>query len=151
FVKIELLEKKQEFIKCLQLFMSGMKISEVYTSKQSLDKIFRRIWEKLVYLELQDQSVAFNAQLFDQLNKEIVSNCQKMIQFDTVKTVTIIDEKITSNHKDLIQSLANEQEIQLQYLEALLKIKEKEIQDIIREYSLYSHNPAEAKKYIEFM
>mmetsp|Transcript_35171 Transcript_35171/g.34195 ORF Transcript_35171/g.34195 Transcript_35171/m.34195 type:complete len:305 (+) Transcript_35171:1205-2119(+) len=92
-----------------------------------------------------------NQKLYDQFKRELTQNFKVMVSIEAVETVRLIDDEFNSNHKMLIESLFNAHEEKLKYIEAMLNVKEQVIQDTIREYSLQSANPQEAKKYIEFM
>jgi hypothetical protein len=50
-------------------------------------------------------------------------------------TVELIDDKFSSIHEDIIESLRKQENQLFLYLEAFLKIKEKQIHDAIKEYS----------------
>ena len=61
-----------------------------------------------------------------------------MVGFNAPETIKLVEEKFSGNHKEMIDALSKDPHDQLLYLEALLSMKDVEIQDAIREYSIHS-------------
>jgi hypothetical protein len=70
-----------------------MKVSEVYSSKESKSRVYQWIRDKLNYMEGRSTKSANDAKIFDKFKREITQNIRQMILLDPIQTVELIDEK----------------------------------------------------------
>jgi hypothetical protein len=109
-VKVYLLEKKQDYIKCLQLYLSGIKVgTEVMTSKEAQDKTFKWIREKLHLLEGRASDSVAERHVFETFKREVTQSVKILVQFNPLATFHLIEEKYNGNHQEIIDSLNRDQ------------------------------------------
>eukprot|EP00347_Sterkiella_histriomuscorum_P024298 403331615 len=152
-VKVYLYEKKEEYVKCFQMLLTDYKTSETWTAEQQAERVIKWIKEKLALLEGRaevSQSV-LDKNTFEQFKREVTQNIKKIVVMNAKETITLIDEKFSGNHKDMIDQLSRDPYEQMLYLETLLEEQDQTIQETIKNYGLNSSNPKEAKIFIEYL
>jgi hypothetical protein len=91
---VYLLEKKHDYIKCLQLFLSGIRVgAEIMNTKEAQDQAFKWIRDKLHLLELAAPTSTQDKHVYETFKREVTQSLKIMVQFNPVATFILIEEK----------------------------------------------------------
>jgi len=114
--------------------------------------VFKWIRDKLsVLLDKKDADDEEGKRVYKEFKHEIIQNIKQLIDHDTHETVKLMDQLLNEDHVEVFDFLNSDQNSQLLYFEAFLKLKGEKISETIREYSLQSGKQEEAKYYIQLM
>lgn len=140
-VKTEVLEKREEYVKSLQM---------LFQSQQSNEAKMAWIEEKIVLLE---EKAARTGQVFDKnvyegFKREIITNFKVVISINVKLAIELVEKRLGANHPAIIDQLQRDSLEQLLYLDALLDNPNNQIQETIRGHYTGQSSPEEVKKCI---
>lgn len=78
-MKVYLLEKKEEYIKCLQMLLSDYRITETWTEELQAERVINWIKEKLQLLENRSSKSIVDKNIFEQFKREVTQNIKKIV------------------------------------------------------------------------
>ena len=58
--------------------------------------------------------------MFDQFKREVAQNIKKIVVLNPHETIKLVDDRFTSNHKEMIDIMSRDPIEQMLYLETLL-------------------------------
>eukprot|EP00347_Sterkiella_histriomuscorum_P012402 403368713 len=150
-VKILLMEKRQEYLKCLNMFVNEFKIDLLWTKEMQKDRVVKWIREKTIYLEEKSLESPQDKNLYEQFKREVQQNISKILVINPSETIHLVEEQFQSQHKEMVNYLNRDSELQLLYLDTLLVEKREHIEVTIKSHGLQSTNTQDAKKFIELL
>ncbi len=120
-MKVYLLEKKEEYVKCLLMLLSDSSYSEAWSKELQSEKVFIWIKDKLKLLEERSPLSIVDKNIFEQFKREVTQNIKKVVSMNPKETINLIEEKFQANHKEMIDLLSRDPQEQMLYLEVLLE------------------------------
>ena len=101
-MKVYLLEKKEEYIKCLQMLLNEQNYDEGFSREMQASKVFSWIKEKLAVLEQRASLSVVDKNTFEQFKREVQQNIKRVVVLSPKETVALVDEKFGAAHKEMI-------------------------------------------------
>lgn len=150
-LRVKLLEKREDYVQCLQLFVDGMGPKDKLNyNKEQIAKIF--VWVENILDLLAAKKTVANPESTgkeDKFKQEVFSNFKGLVNMDAAATFMLVDEKFENEHVKFIESISDHSEEQFKYLEAMLQSQHKKIQACIQEYLMSGAGKEEAQVYMK--
>jgi hypothetical protein len=111
-LRVKLLEKKEDYVQCLQLFVDGMKVNSYAASKrESVSRVFD--WINNVLDVFVAKKVSKNQEptaAEDAFRRQIMVEFSGLLSMDAQLTFLLIDEKFDRDHEKFVKSLSGSSE-----------------------------------------
>jgi len=148
-LRVKLLEKKEDYVQCCQLYVDGLQMSEYCTSRDSVLRVFRWI-ENIMDLLAARKCVANPESTYreDSFRKAILHNFKGLVSVNAKLTFDLIDDKFDNEHEKFILSIEDFANEQFKYLETMLNARHQMIQNCIEEYLMSGAEKDRAKAYM---
>lgn len=106
-LRVKLLEKKEDYVECLRLFVDGMKVNTYAASKpESVDRIFDWINNVLdVFTAKKVDRNQESSGTEDALRRQVMADFSGLVNIDAEQTFFLIDEKFDQDHERFVKSL----------------------------------------------
>lgn len=136
-IKIHLYEQKQEFDRCIDIYLNSPRVK-----KQEVFKWLFRLNQK------KDKQ---KEKKVEDLRNKISSVIEELVVINSEETGYIIDMWLPDKQKDVIDKLSRKPALQLQYLESYLKEREEEIKEVFESSGRSQTSSPEAQNYKTYL
>lgn len=118
---MKLLEKREDYVQCLQLFVDGMQAKEYSSNKEQVEKVFNWV-ENILYLLAAKKTAADpeSSSREGAFRGRIMTDFIGLINMDAAKTFEVLDEHFENQHGEFIESINGHPKEQFKYLDAML-------------------------------
>jgi len=106
-LRVKLLEKKEDYVQCLQLFVDGMKVKEYASSRESVMRVFN--WIEIILAKLEAKKTDANKESShreDLFKKQILINFRGLINMSAEMTLDLIDVYFENQHEKFVESIS---------------------------------------------
>lgn len=132
---MKLLEKKEDYVTCLQLLVDGMKQNEYSQNREAVERTFDWIHNILILLEARKTDAnPESTGKEDSFRRQIMINFRGLIRLDPHLTVELIDDMFANEQEKFVESINGHIEEQFMYLDYLLSVQHDKIQSCIESY-----------------
>ena len=136
-MKIHLYEQKQEFDRCMSIYLESPRVKS--------DTVFKWLFD------LYKRKDKFNEKKIEDLRNKISRVIEELVIANPENTGDVIEMWLPDKQREVIDKLSAKPELQLKYLEAYLKEREDDIKEKCTTSSLQIMSNPEANNYKEYL